>query len=157
MGASITRTTRGISGTVDPKSHRDLRCGPPPCGGLRTDLGPGPGPRSKCPYHQSSITNHRSRPVLRFQLVMVRASTDQKGFITGLRHHLHGYPVSRSYTNMNYIPSLNRPTNQPSEVVPPTRSFYWAVVVVVVVVIIIIIAFSTVPTRVPSSHNLLKP
>ena len=55
----------------------------------------------------------RPRPVLRFGLVMARASTDQKGFITGLRHHLHGCPPPRSCTNSSstYLPT-NKQTNQ---------------------------------------------
>jgi len=32
-------------------------------------------------------------------LVMARASTVKKGFITGLWHHLYGSPRPRSYTN----------------------------------------------------------
>jgi hypothetical protein len=43
--------------------------------------------------------------------VCARASTDRKGFITGLRHHFHGCPRPRSYTN---FPSTNQPTNQRS-------------------------------------------
>jgi hypothetical protein len=59
----------------------------------------------------------RPRPVvLRFGLVMARASTDQKGFITGLRHHLYGCPCLRSCTN---FPFTDQPTNQPTN--PPTN------------------------------------
>jgi hypothetical protein len=44
----------------------------------------------------------RPRPVLRFGLVMARALKDQKGFITGLRHHLYGCTRPRSYTNFPF-------------------------------------------------------
>ena len=37
--------------------------------------------------------------------------TDQKGFISVLRHHLDGSSRPRSYTN---FPSTNQPTNQPT-------------------------------------------
>jgi hypothetical protein len=40
-----------------------------------------------------------------------RASTDRKGFITGLRHHPYGCPRPRSYTN---FPSTKQPTSKSS-------------------------------------------
>jgi hypothetical protein len=58
--------------------------------------------------HVPGGSTDRPRPVLRFEPICARASTDRKGFITGLRHHPYGCPRPRSYTN---FPSTNQPTN----------------------------------------------
>jgi hypothetical protein len=77
--------------------------------------------------HAQSQRRHRSklfdppapqtpRPVLRFGLpvpvVMDRASTDEKGFIMGLRHHLRGCP--RRLLARIAIQTFHQPTNQPT-------------------------------------------
>jgi hypothetical protein len=72
--------------------------------------GPQPTCRGSTPL-QGSMDRPRPVTVLRFELVSARASKDRKGFITGLRHHLHGGPRPRSYTN---YPLTNKPTNQPA-------------------------------------------
>ena len=79
-------------------------------------------------FHAQSQRRHRSklfdppapqtpRPVVRFWLpapvVMARASTDEKGFIMGLRHHLCECPRPDSHTNFSL-------TNQPAA--SPTNS-----------------------------------
>ena len=79
-------------------------------------------PFGLCVEHQQVLwtpsllgSTDRPRPVLRFGLVMARASTDQKGFITGLRHHLYGCPCLRSCTNFPFTDQpANQPTNQPT-------------------------------------------
>jgi hypothetical protein len=40
----------------------------------------------------------------KYELVSARASTDRKGFITGLRHHFYGCPRPRSYTDCTLYP-----------------------------------------------------
>jgi hypothetical protein len=61
----------------------------------------------------STESGLRRVPVLIFELVSARASTDRKGFLTrlrALRRHFYGCPRTRSHTN---FPTTIQSTNQP--------------------------------------------